>query len=313
MTLRVAIQMDPIESINPKSDSTLLLGVEAIRRSYEVWHYTPGALSVRDGSVSARARRITFYDNAERYHEFGEARTLNLHDMDVVLLRQDPPFDMGYITSTYVLDMLAPKTLVVNNPTSVRNRVEKLFPVMFRKFMPPTLISGNATDIAAFGKEHKDIVLKPLYGFGGRSVFRTGVGDGNFQALLEMLLAKDEGPLVAQKFLPEVKDGDRRIVMIDGKISGAIGRIPAQGEIRANMRVGGTPAKAELTKRQRDICDAVGLVLKKEGLLFVGLDTIGDWLTEINITSPTGIRAINNLYGVNLEREFWDVVEGYLP
>lgn len=309
MTLRVAIQMDPIESINPRSDSTLLLGVEACRRGYKVFYYTPDKLTYRDGKISARAHPIKFFDNPEHYYELAEGFVLDLQTMDVVLLRQDPPFDMNYITTTYLLEMLQPKTLVVNDPASVRNNTEKLFPTLLREYMPPTLISADIQEITEFYIEHKDIILKPLYGFGGRAVLHLKEGDDNFHSLTEMLFTGSKEPIIAQKFLPEVKSEDKRVIMVDGEVAGVVGRVPAAGNIRANMRVGGTASKAELSKKQKEICEVLRASLKDKGIIFAGLDLIGDYLTEINITSPTTLRAANNLYGVNLERNIWDAIE----
>ncbi len=304
--MRVAIQMDPIGSINPKSDTTLLLGAEACARGYEVYYYTPEKLHWKNG-VKADAHRITLRMDEKNYHELGEIHNLNLSTMDVILLRQDPPFDMGYMTTTYLLERLN-KTLVVNDPFHVRNNVEKLFPLQFPEFIPPTLVTSQADDIKTFYKEHGDIVIKPLYGFGGHSIFRIGKDGTNLNALTEMLSNNPREPLVAQKFLPEVATGERRIVMIHGKVEGVFGRIPADQEIRSNMRVGGTPAKAELTKRQRELCEALGPVLLEKGLLLAGVDMIGDYLTEINITSPTGLQALKKLYGATPEKTFWDGV-----
>lgn len=309
MSLRVAIQMDRLDTINPKGDSTLRLAREAQKRGHKLYYYTPDTLSCLNGVVSARAYEVSFFDEPTRYYELGEGGKRSLHEMDVVLLRQDPPFDMNYITSTYLLDLLADTTLVVNNPTSVRSHCEKLFPIEFARFMPPTLVSNNLSDIESFRADHKDIIIKPLYGYGGRGVFRIRNDDDNFHSLLEMMFSTTSEPVMVQPFLPEVKTGDRRIVLIDGEVGGVFGRIPADDEIRANMRVGGQPAAATLTTKQKEICDVIGPVLKAKGLVFVGLDVIGDWLTEINITSPTGLAAITNLYGTKAEERFWDVVE----
>jgi glutathione synthase len=310
MTIRVAIQMDPIDSINPHSDSTLLLGSEAQRRGHEIFYYTPDKLTYRDGAIRARAHAIEFFDNHELYYKLGEESPLDLKTMDVVLLRQDPPFDMAYITTTYLLEQLTPETLVVNDPASVRNHPEKLFPTLLSEFMPPTLISADIKEIEEFYKEHKDIILKPLYGYGGHSVLHLKNGDDNFKPLMEMLFATSKEPLIAQLFLPEVKSRDTRIILIDGEIGGAVGRIPESGNIRANMRVGGSGVKAELSPRQIEICEALRQPLKDKGLIFVGLDVIGDYLTEINITSPTTLRIANSLNGTNLERNIWDAIEG---
>lgn len=309
MTLRIAIQMDAIESINPKSDSTLLLGIEACRRGYEVFYYTPDKLTYHDGKITARAYPIQFFDDVSNYYKLGDEFVLDLRSVAVVLLRQDPPFDMNYLTTTYILEMLAPDVLVVNDPASVRNLPEKIFPTMFHKFMPPTLISADELEIKEFFMEHKDIILKPLYGHGGRAILHLKDGDDNFKPLLEMIFTANREPIIAQKFLPEVKTEDRRIILANGEVVGVLGRIPEQGEIRANLRVGGLGAKAELTIKQQEICEALRQPLKEKGLIFVGLDVIGDYLTEINITSPTGLRPINKLHGVQLERNIWDAIE----
>ncbi len=312
MKLRVAIQMDAIESINPRGDSTLLLGIEAIRRGHEVFYYTPDKLSYLDGDIKAWAQPIKFFDDPKHYYELGESFSLDLKTMDVVLLRQDPPFNMEYITTTYLLEQLQPKTLVVNDPASVRNNSEKLFPTLIKEFMPPTLISADIRYIGDFYAKHKDIIIKPLYGYGGRSVLHLKDGDDNFKALMEMLFANSKEQIIAQKFLPEVKDRDMRIILIDGEIGGAVGRIPESGNIRANMRVGGKAIKVELSKKQREICEALRKPLKDKGIIFAGIDVIGDWLTEINITSPTTLRAANQLNGTQLERNIWDVIESKL-
>jgi len=309
MKLRVAIQMDRPETINPKGDSTLRMALEAQARGHELFFYHPSAISCLSGQVLAFGHRITFFSDLARYYELGEGQTLDLSTMDVVLLRQDPPFNMEYITSTYMLDLLPKKLRVYNNPTSVRNYSEKLFPILFAQFMPPTLISADPAQIEAFRVEHKDIVIKPLYGNGGKGVFHLKPGDDNVHSLLELMFASSREPVVVQPFLPEVRTGDRRIVLIDGEVGGVFGRIPAADEIRANMRVGGVPVKAELTPKQREICAAIGPTLKEHGFLLVGLDTIGDWLTEINVTSPTGLAAITNLYGIKLEEKIWDKIE----
>lgn len=312
MTLRVAIQMDPIESINPRTDSTLLLGIEACRRGYEVFYYTPDKLTYRDGKISARAQPVKFLDNPEHYYELGESFSLDLRTVDVVLLRQDPPFNMEYITTTYLLEMLQPKTLVVNNPASVRNYPEKIFPTLLRQFMPPTVISADVQKIQEFYAEHKDIILKPLYGYGGRAILHLKNGDDNFHSLTEMLFAGSKEPIIAQKFLPEVKSEDKRIILIDGEVSAVVGRVPPAGNIRANMRVGGTATKTELSNKQKEICEALRAPLKNKGIILAGIDVIGDFLTEINITSPTTLRTANNLYGINLERNVWNVIESKL-
>jgi glutathione synthase len=309
MHLNIAIQMDPVAGINPHTDSTLVLGIEACIRGYEVYYYTPDHLSHHNGNITARAHPVTFHANTEKYYTLGEPLTLDLRSMDVVLLRQDPPFNMAYLTTTYILELLAPDVLVVNDPASVRNHPEKLFPLQFQHFMPPTLVSADIDEIESFKKHHKDIIIKPLYGHGGRSVLRLKAEDDNLATLLEMQYMASAEPLMVQPFLPEVKTQDRRIILIDGAVGGVMGRIPAEHEIRANFRVGGSPAKAELTKKQREICEVLGPILKAKGLLFVGLDVIGDYLTEINVTSPTGLVQMNALNNTTLEATIWDAIE----
>lgn len=300
--------MDPIGSINPRSDSTLLLGLEAQARGHRLYYYTPDTLSWRDGKITAGAHRIQLFADPKNHYKLGDAEMLDLATMDVVLLRQDPPFDMHYITTTYILEQLPRKTLVVNNPASVRDYPEKLFPTLFRQFMPPTLISTDIHEIEHFRKEQKDIVIKPLYGFGGNDVVRIAPGD-NLAAELKKRFAVGREPLMLQRFLPEVKTGDRRIILIDGEIAAVVGRIPAEGEIRANLRLGGTATKAELTPRQRDICKTIAPLLREKGLIFAGVDVIGDWLTEVNLTSPTTLVAANQLTGKKLESDIWDAIE----
>ena len=312
MALRVAIQMDAIASINPKTDSTLVLGIEACARGHELFYYTPDSLTYCDGAISARAHPVTFFNDPARYYELGEAFTLNLRSVDVVLLRQDPPFNMAYLTTSYLLEQLQPDVLVVNDPASVRNHPEKIFPTLLRQFMPPTLISTDPQSIEAFRHEHNDIILKPLYGHGGHAILHLPKSDNNLPALLEMFFSQSKTPIIAQKFLPEVASEDRRIILMDGEVAGVFGRTPQAGDIRANMRVGGMPVKAELTKKQREICEALKQPLKEKGLIFVGLDCIGDWLTEINITSPTGLRAVQALYGTRPQQVFWDAVQARL-
>jgi glutathione synthase len=309
MSLIIAVQMDPIGSINPKTDSTLAMMVEAVKRGHRLLYYTPDKLSYSDGVVFATMQPLEVFDDVSHYYELGEAQLVDLSKVDVVLLRQDPPYDMTYLSTTYLLSMLPPHVLVVNDPTAVRNLPEKIFPTLFAQFMPPTLISADKDQIRRFHELHGDIVIKPLYGYGGRAVLRIQPDDVNFEALLEMQFSTSKEPIMAQAFLPEVTTGDRRILLIDGEVEGIFGRTPQHGDIRANMRVGGVPEKAVLTEKQRIICDALRQPLKDQGLLFVGLDVIGDYLTEINITSPTGLRAYTALHGEKLERKLWDVIE----
>ncbi|NBO18365.1 MAG: glutathione synthase [Proteobacteria bacterium] len=309
MALRVALQMDPVGSLNPKGDSSLLIGREAQARGHALFTYTPDTLSWQNGNLTARGHALKLREGLTDFYSLGPLEKLELAQFDVVLLRQDPPFDMAYITSTHLLEQLPPSTRVFNHPGNVRDLPEKLMPLLFREFMPPTLISHDIQEIEAFRAEHGEIIIKPLYGYGGRAVLHLKKDDDNLPALLEMHAATSREPLMAQRFLPEVKTQDRRIILIDGVVKGVLGRIPAEGEIRANMRVGGSPAKAELTPRQRDICDAVGPVLRDKELLLTGLDVIGDYLTEINLTSPTGLVQTNALHGLKLEADFWNALE----
>lgn len=310
MTLRIAIQMDPLASINPKTDTTWLLMREAEARKHELWVYTPDTLSWKDGAVIARADCVSIRGDGWRVKK---SATVDLKTMDVVLVRQNPPFDMAYITATYLLEKLHPKPLVVNHPTALRDHPEKLFPIEFQWLMPPTLMTADKEQIKEFRKTHGDIVVKPLYGFGGHDVFRLKPGDDNFSSLMETLAAAGKMPLVAQPYLKEMKRGERRLVMIDGKLEAVAGRIPAKGEASASVPRGAKYVKAKPTRRHRDICEALRPWLQQEGILFAGVDVIGDWLIEINVTSPGSLVPINRLYGLTLEKTFWDAVESYLP
>jgi glutathione synthase len=308
----IALQMDPLPGINARGDSTLRIGLEAQRRGHTLFYYTPDRLSDRDGILTARGHRVALFDNAAHYFELKDELTLKLRDMDVVLLRQDPPFNMTYLTTTYLLETLPASTLVVNDPASVRNHPEKLFPGLLRRYMPETLISADMHEIERFLADHGDIVMKPLYGYGGRSVLRFTRDDANFYSALEMVFAESREPWMFQRFLPEVKDADVRIVFMDGKVEGVLGRIPAAGQIRANMRAGGTPALSQLSPNQQDVCEALGPMLTSKGILFAGVDMIADYLTEINITSPTGLAQIHALYGTRPEEKLWDAIEARL-
>jgi glutathione synthase len=301
--------MDPIESIDIEGDSTFALALEAQARGHALFHYLPQNLSLRDGRVLARAQPLQVRREADNFFTKGAEETLDLAGVDVVLMRQDPPFDMAYITATHVLEHIHPQTLVVNDPVSVRNAPEKLFVTHFDGLMPPTLITSNRDDITAFRAEHGDIIVKPLYGNGGAGVFHVTPGDENLTALLEMFTDLYREPVIAQRYLPEVRQGDKRIILVDGQPVGAINRVPAEGEARSNMHVGGTPLKSELTPREREICAAIGPALKEQGLIFVGIDVIGNYLTEINVTSPTGIQEIDRFDGSNLSALIWDAIE----
>jgi glutathione synthase len=312
MGLAVAIQMDPIETINIDGDSSFVLALEGQNRGHALYHYLPAHLTLRDGRLKARGRRLEVRREHGRHHSFGPFQMLDLAAMDVILMRQDPPFDMAYITATHLLEHVHPTTLVVNDPVNVRNAPEKLFVTRFEGLMPPTLITSDRDEILSFREEHGDIILKPLFGNGGAGVFRVQSGDENLNALLEMFTLLYREPLVVQRYLPEVRVGDKRIILIDGEPMGGVLRVPAKGEARANLHVGATAVKTELTARDREICAAIGPTLREQGLLFVGIDVIGDYLTEINVTSPTGIQEINRLDGVKLEVKVWDAIEARL-
>tara|TARA_R110000772_G_scaffold73216_8_gene160001 strand:- start:57451 stop:58389 length:939 start_codon:yes stop_codon:yes gene_type:complete len=312
MALTVAIQMDHVSSIDISGDSTFVLALEAQRRGHKLLHYLPGDLSYHHGRVTAWAEPMEVRREAGNHFTLGETSRVDLADVDVVLMRQDPPFDMAYITATHLLEMVHPKTLVVNNPAEVRNAPEKLFVTRFAQFMPPTLIATNRRDILAFREEHKDIIVKPLYGNGGAGVFHITPGDENLNSLLEMFTEMFREPVIVQAYLKDVRQGDKRIILIDGAVAGAVNRVPAAGESRSNMHVGGKPLKSELTAREREICAALAPELKARGLIFVGIDVIGGYLTEINVTSPTGLQEINRFDGVSLESDIWDAIEARL-
>jgi len=312
MSLSVAIQMDPIETINIEADSTFMLGMEAQARGHSLYHYLPQHLSFRQGVVSAWAHPVTLRRQRGNHFTFGEARQIDLTEMNVVLMRQDPPFDMAYITATHILEHVHPKTLVVNDPAQVRNAPEKLLVTHFPELMPPTLISADRRQIAEFRAEHSDIIVKPLFGNGGAGVFHIKPDDENLNALLELFSAQFREPVIVQRYLPAVRAGDKRIILVDGKPAGAVNRVPALGEARSNMHVGGRPEKTALTKREQEICEAIGPTLKERGLIFVGIDVIGDYLTEINVTSPTGIQEINRFDGSRVEAAVWDAIEARL-
>jgi glutathione synthase len=309
MSLKIAVQMDPIERINIKGDSTFALLLEAQKRGHALSYYTPDRLSLRDGRVLANVERLSVRDVVGDHFTLDSPRRADLSEFDVVLLRQDPPFDLAYITSTHLLERIHPSTLVINDPASVRNAPEKMFVTEFPDLMPPTLISRDITEIKAFRAEHGDIVMKPLYGHGGGAVFRITREDLNFGSLYDMFATTFREQWVVQKFLPEIKRGDKRIILVDGEYAGAVNRVPAADDLRSNMVRGGVPAATELTKREAEICRRLGPALRERGLLFVGIDVIDGYLTEINVTSPTGIRAIKNLGGADIAALIWDKIE----
>jgi glutathione synthase len=309
MSLRVALQMDPIGSVNIDADSTFRIAIEAQGRGHSLFYYTPDKLAYREGRVVARGYPIELRREKGNHVSFGDEIEVDLADFDVVWLRQDPPFDMGYITTTHVLDMIHPKTLVVNDPFWVRNFPEKLLVLRFPDLTPPTLIARDLAMIRAFKAEHGDIILKPLYGNGGAGVFRLGPDDRNLSSLHELFSGINREPLIAQKFLPAVSKGDKRVILVNGEPVGAINRVPQPGETRSNMHVGGRAEKVELTARDREICARIGPTLRDNGQIFVGIDVIGDWLTEINVTSPTGIQELERFDGTNTAAKIWEVIE----
>jgi len=309
MTLKVAVQMDPIARINVRGDSTFALLLEAQRRGHAISYYTPDQLSLRGKDVVAPVQSLSVRDEVGNHFTLGESKRQNLAEIDVVLLRQDPPFDLAYITSTHLLERIHPATLVVNDPVSVRNAPEKLFVLDFPELMPPTLISRNLEEINAFRAEHGAVVMKPLHGHGGAAVFRILPQDMNFGSLYDMFAVTFREPWVIQRFLPEVKQGDKRIILVDGEFAGAVNRVPATDDLRSNMVRGGAARATDLTPREREICETIGPALRERGLLFVGIDVIDNHLTEINVTSPTGIRAIANLGGADVAALIWDKIE----
>lgn len=313
MALRVAIQMDPLETVDIDADTTFALAEAAQARGSHIWVYGPEHLSYDEGRVLARARPATVQRVADTPGLFGEETVLDLaEDVDVVLMRQDPPFDMSYITACHLLELITDRTLVLNDPANVRSSPEKLFPLLFPELMPDTLISRDEAAITDFRARHGDIILKPLYGNGGIGVFRLRDDDTNFASLMELFLDRSREPIIAQAFLPAVSEGDKRIILIDGEPVGGINRRPKPGETRSNLHVGGTAEPTELTAGDRAICDAIGPELKRRGLVFVGIDVIGDKLTEVNVTSPTGIQEMKRFSGVDAAALFWDAVESLL-
>ncbi|WP_426167778.1 glutathione synthase [Sandarakinorhabdus sp. DWP1-3-1] len=311
MSLRVAVQMDPIEAVNINGDSTFALMLEAQRRGHTLHHYLATALSAEQGRVRARARPLTVQREAGDHFAWGgEAATLDLgHDSDVVLMRQDPPFDMGYITATHLLEMIQGETLVVNDPAEVRNAPEKLFVLRYPDLMPPTLVTRSLAEAMEFRGRHGAVVVKPLYGNAGAAVFLIDKSDGNLPALVELFGTVWNEPFMVQAFLPQVSEGDKRIVLVDGVATGAINRLPKSGEIRSNLAAGGAAHATQLTAREAEICAIIGPELKARGLVFVGIDVIAGYLTEINVTSPTGIVAIDRFNGTDTPALIWDAIE----
>ncbi|HPE24611.1 glutathione synthase [Albidovulum sp.] len=309
MALKVALQMDPIGPINIDADSTFRIGLEAQARGHELFYYTPDRLSYREGRILARGWPLTLRREKGNHYTLGEETEVDLAEWDVVWLRQDPPFDMSYITNTHLLERLTPGTLVVNDPFWVRNCPEKLLVLDFPHLTPPTLIARDLATIRSFKAEHGDIILKPLYGNGGAGVFRLDPSDRNLASLHELFTGINREPLIAQKYVPAVVKGDKRIILVDGEPVGAINRVPAEGETRSNMHVGGRPEKVGLTARDQEICAAIGPLLREKGQIFVGIDVIGDWLTEINVTSPTGIQELERFDGTNTAALIWEAIE----
>lgn len=307
--MRVALQMDPLERINIEADSTFRIGLEAQARGHTLFYYTPDKLAFYDGRVIARGWPVELRRVKGDHVTFGAEAEVDLGEFDVVWLRQDPPFDMGYITTTHLLELIHPRTLVVNDPFWVRNFPEKLLVLRFPDLIPPTTIARDLQTIRRFKDVHGDVILKPLYGNGGAGVFRLDPNDRNLSSLHELFAGLSREPLIVQKFLPAVAQGDKRVILVDGEPIGAINRVPQQGETRSNMHVGGRPEKIGLTQRDRDICSAIGPLLREKGQIFVGIDVIGDCLTEINVTSPTGLQELERFDGTNGAAAIWEAIE----
>lgn len=309
MGLKVALQMDPIEHVSIDADSTFRIGLEAEARGHSLFQYTPDQLILDEGRLLARGRDVTLRREKGDHVRFGEWRLADLSQFDVVWLRQDPPFDMAYVTSTHLLDRIHPRTLVVNDPFWVRNSPEKLMVLDFPDLTPPTMIARDIRAIRDFRARHGEIILKPLYGNGGAGVFHLPQADANLSSLLELFAGINREPVIVQKYLPEVVKGDKRVILVDGQPVGAINRVPAQGEARSNMHVGGRPEPVGLTDREREICATIGPVLREKGQIFVGIDVIDGWLTEINVTSPTGIQELERFDGINAAALIWEAIE----
>ena len=309
MPLKIAVQMDHVSTISIAGDTTFALSLEAQRRGHKLYHYTPDRLSMVGGQVVARLEEMTVRDEKGNHFTLGEPVRTDLSEMDVVLLRQDPPFDMNYITTTHMLERIHPGTLVVNDPAWVRNSPEKIFVTEFPDLMPETLITKDPREVDAFRKEFGDIIVKPLYGNGGAGVFFIQEGDHNLASLIELFEQSFREPFMIQRYLPDVRKGDKRIIIVDGEPVGAVNRVPSDGESRSNMHVGGRPESSELTQREREICATIGPRLKQLDMIFVGIDVIGGYLTEINVTSPTGIREIERFGGPDIAPMIWDAIE----
>jgi glutathione synthase len=309
MSLRIAVQMDHVSTVNIMGDTSFALSLEAQRRGHSLFHYTPDRLTQENSRIYARVEEMQLRDEPGNHFTLGEPVRTELTEMDVILLRQDPPFDMNYITTTHMLERVHPRTLVVNDPAWVRNSPEKIFVTEFPDLMPETLITRDAGEIAAFRRQHRDIIIKPLYGNGGAGIFHLREDDRNLASLLEMFSQMFREPFIVQRYLPEVRKGDKRIILIDGEAAGAINRVPAEHDSRSNMHVGGRAEATELTDREREICARIGPSLRERGFILVGIDVIGDYLTEINVTSPTGIREVKRFGGADIAALFWDAVE----
>jgi glutathione synthase len=312
MAIKVAIQMNHISSISIAGDSGFALMLEAQARGHELYHYTPDRLAMSGNSVFCALEPVTVRDEPGNHFTLGEKQRMNLEQMDVILMRQDPPFDLAYIAASHILEKIHPKTLVVNNPVTVRNAPEKLFVTEFSDLMPPTMITRDLSEIALFRAEFGDIVMKPLFGHGGAGVFRISRDDLNYGSLCDFFAATFREPWVIQQFLPNVKHGDKRILLVDGEFAGAVNRVPSEGDLRANMVRGGIPTAADLTPKEREICRRIGPTLSAKGLILVGIDVIDDKITEINVTAPTGLRAIKKLGGPDAAAKVWDVLEAKL-
>ncbi|HTI01322.1 MAG TPA: glutathione synthase [Acidisoma sp.] len=307
--LHVAVQMDPMNTVNINADSTFALMLEAERRGHRLWHYEVRHMALRGQRLTARAHPVSVRREEGNFYSFGPEELLDLGTMDVILMRQDPPFDMAYITATHMLEHIHPKTLVVNDPAAVRNAPEKLLVTQFPDLMPPTLITWDRAAITEFRAEFRDIIIKPLFGNGGIGVFRLREDDENFGSILDSHFSRTTEPLMIQRYEPAVRAGDKRIILVDGEAAGAVNRVPAKGDARSNMHVGGRPERTVITLREREICEAIGPYLREQGLLFTGIDVIGDYLTEINVTSPTGLQEIARFDGIHIEQRIWDRIE----